>query len=118
MVGINRSRNEQGNKDKTISSPFLIDKLNLTLAIDSDGSRRLLLPFSDTEVFKQDKKSATVQIIKSSYDFSGSNTNYVDVKLLNPDKATITYNKFNTVCSQLEKLYLKINQICKFKRSS
>tara|TARA_B100001063_G_scaffold236361_1_gene256077 strand:+ start:326 stop:1381 length:1056 start_codon:yes stop_codon:yes gene_type:complete len=100
-LALTASRNEQGNKDETISSPFLSDKLNLTLAIDSDGSRRMLLPFSDTEVFKQDKKSATVQVIKSSYDFSGSKKNYVDVKLLNPDKATITYNKFNTFCSQV-----------------
>ena len=100
-IALTASRNEPSNKDKTISSPFLTDELNLTLAIDSDGSRRMLLPFSDTEVFKQDKKSANVHIIKSSYDFSGEKRNYVDITLLNPDKATITYNKFNTFCSNV-----------------
>ena len=100
-IALTASRNEPSNKDKTISSPFLTDKLNLTLAIDSDGSRRMLLPFSDTAVFKQDKKSANVHIIKSSYDFSGEKRNYVDITLLNPDKATITYNKFNTFCSNV-----------------
>ena len=98
-LGLTATRNNPDNKEEIISTPFLMDTLNISLAIDSDGSRKMLLPFSDDEVFKQDKKSSNLHIIKSTYDISNEKKNYVDITLINPDKTSILYNRFNTFCS-------------------
>ncbi len=83
--------------------PFDTDKINIEsfFAIDNEGTRKVFLSMPQNIDFKQDKRSASIQVLKSVNEFLKEKKQYIEICCLNPDKSEFIYNKFNTLISMI-----------------
>ena len=95
-------KKNENNNEPFYYTPFNNTNITSFFAIDNEGTRKIYLPLTNQVNFKQDKRSASIQVLKSTNElFNKEHKEYIEICCLNPDSSDFIYNKFNTLISMI-----------------
>ena len=96
------AKKNENNNEPFYYTPFNNTNITSFFAIDNEGTRKIYLPLTNQVNFKQDKRSASIQVLKSTNElFNKEHKEYIEICCLNPDSSDFIYNKFNTLISMI-----------------